>query len=369
MPLSTAMRLPMRRTVDFSRPTHVFIAIADHYEPMWLRPAASVQQERVTRWATEYPRVFAGVTDSIGRPPQHTFFWPADEYAPEHVDPIADLCRKGYGDIEIHLHHDNDSSQCLRDTLERFAETLHNRHGMLARDSAGRLTYGFVHGNWALDNSRPDGRWCGVNDELTILRETGCYADFTMPCAPDPAQTKTVNSIYYAVDDPQLPKSHDTGVPARVGLTAPQHSLLMIQGPLAWNWRSRKSGLLPRLENGNLGVGQPPTLDRFQLWCAAGVHVAGREDWLFLKLHTHGAQETNASILLGEANVAFHRSLKAFAKRHPQLRYYYVTAREMAGLVHQATMGMVEPDVHAISDRPGAQRHARQRDSAPSRLK
>ena len=29
--------------------------------------------------------------------------------------------------------------------------------------------YAFVHGNWALDNSRPDGRWCGIDAELPRL--------------------------------------------------------------------------------------------------------------------------------------------------------------------------------------------------------
>src|SRR5258707_498316 len=73
--------------------------------------------------------------------------------------------------------------------------------------------YAFIHGNWALDNSRPDGRWCGINNELDVLRETGCFADFTLPSAPSPCQTSTINRIYYAVDDPKRPKSHDTGFP------------------------------------------------------------------------------------------------------------------------------------------------------------
>ena len=37
--------------------------------------------------------------------------------------------------------------------------------------------FGFIHGNWCLDNSRADGRWCGLNNELILLRELGCYAD------------------------------------------------------------------------------------------------------------------------------------------------------------------------------------------------
>src|SRR5438132_607974 len=77
----------------------------------------------------------------------------------------------------------------FRRKLVWFRDVLAQRHGLLARDrTTGALGYGFIHGNWALCNSRPDGRWCGVNNELEILRATGCYADFTMPSAPHPTQ-------------------------------------------------------------------------------------------------------------------------------------------------------------------------------------
>jgi len=324
---------------------------------MWQRPARHVEEARVERWVKDYPRAVAGLADSCGRPPQHTFFYPGDEYDAAHVDQIAGLCRAGFGDVEVHLHHRHDTSASLRDKLERYVGALHFHHGLLERDPSGRITYGFIHGNWALDNSRPDGDWCGVNDEITILRETGCYADFTMPSAPDPCQTTTVNSIYYAVDDERRPKSHDSGTPARVGQQPPQDGLLMIQGPLAWDWSNLKWGLLPRLENGDLTGRRPPTLGRFRLWCSAGVHVAGRENWLFVKLHTHGAQEKNAGMLLGEPMRRFHLDLHDFTLENPQFRFYYVTAREMAALVRQVEFErpdgamMVRPRVPVATDR------------------
>lgn len=321
---------------------HVFICICDHWEPNWHHPGASVERQRVERWRQEYPRSVAGLADSRGRPPQHTFFYPAEAYEAEYLDAIAALAHGGYGDVEIHLHHDGDTSLGVRETLERFRNTLHVRHGLLAKDESGRITYGFIHGNWALDNSRPDGRWCGVNDELTVLRETGCYADFTMPSAPDACQTSTINSIYYAVDDQERPKSHDRGWPARVGQAPPQDSLLMIQGPLALDWSSRKWGVVPRIENGDLTGNRPPTSKRFQLWCSAAVHVQGREDWLFIKLHTHGAQEANADVLLGEPTRRFHAALAEESCRSGW-KYWYVTARELADLVHQAESGARDP--------------------------
>jgi hypothetical protein len=342
IPLPVVPKLLAPKRVAFDRRLHVFIAVCDHYEPRTWNPPRHVQDARVERWTRGYAASVAGLCDSTGRPPQHTFFYPGDEYDAEHVEQIAGLCREGLGDVEVHFHHHRDNSASFREKLEQYVGGLHSRHGLLEKDAAGRLTYGFIHGNWALDNSHPQGDWCGVNDEITILRETGCYADFTMPSAPDVCQTTTVNRIYYAIDDPLRPKSHDQGIAARVGKTPPSEGLLMIQGPLVPDWNSRKWGLLPRLENGDLIGGRPPTLGRFRLWCSAGVSVAGRSDWLFVKLHTHGAQEKNAEMLLGEPMRRFHNDLRQFAATHPELKYYYVTAREMAGLVHQAENGPVE---------------------------
>jgi len=315
-------------------PLHALICIADHFEPQRQQPPASVALARVARWRCEYPLLASRFADSRGRSPQHTFFFPAEEYVPEHLDALAAICRLQFGEVEVHLHHDNDTSDRLRQTLLEFTAVLHERHGLLARDAGGRIRYGFIHGNWALDNSRPDGRWCGVNDEISVLRQTGCYADFTMPSAPAACQTSTINSIYYAADDPQRPKSHDRGVRARAGVRPPDDALLLIQGPLLLDWRRRKWGLLPRLENGDLTALRPPTIDRLWQWLAANVHVAGQSSWRFIKLHTHGAVEANANMLLGEPMRRFHADLARFAAEHDWFHYYYVTAHEMAQLVH-----------------------------------
>ena len=199
------------------------------------------------------------------------------------------------------------------------------------------MVYGFIHGNWALDNSRPDGRWCGVNNELDVLRETGCYADFTLPSAPSPTQTRKINSIYYAVDDPSRPKSHDTGIDVGTG-PAPPGSLMLIQGPLVLDWRRRKWGLIPRVENACLQANQPPTIERLDLWLKARVQVPSRPDWFFVKLHTHGAPEANQQVLLGEPMVQFHRALAQHAAEDPNFHFHYVTAREMYNLARAAEM-------------------------------
>lgn len=318
---------------------HLLLCIADHYEPKQRNTPPHVARSRVERWMRDYPRQFARFHDSDGRPPRHTFFYPEEEYEADYLDALGDLCRNGFGEVEIHLHHDDDTADHLRQTLLNFKEVLSSRHGLLPRRrDNGDLMYGFVHGNWALDNSRPDGRHCGVNNEIDVLIETGCYADFTLPSAPSLAQTRTINRIYYALDDPQKPKSHDTGV--EIG-TAPQppKSLLLIQGPLLLDWDRRKFGLLPKPENACLQASQPPAIERLPLWLRARVQVPSRPDWFFVKLHAHGAAEESHDILLGEPMVRFHQALADYAHKHPNFHYHYVSARELYNLAKAAEAG------------------------------
>lgn len=319
--------------------THVILCIADHYEPKWNQPTPAVAQARVDAWVENYPKLFGGFRDSDGRPPQHTFFFPIEEYEPSYFDGLMKLCNAGFGEVDIHLHHDDDNADNLRTTLNNFKVLLAERYGLLSRrPKTGEIAYGFIHGNWSLDNSLPDGSRCGVNNEIDILIETGCYADMTLPSAPSTAQTRTINSIYYAVDDPLRPKSHDRGT--LIG-TAPQpdRSLLMIQGPLTLDWGKRKWGLIPTIENGCLQGNQAPSMRRLDNWLRAGVHVPSRPDWFFVKLYTHGAPEGNAVTLLGPPTVSFHEGLARRAASDSHFHYHYVTAREMYNLVKAAEAG------------------------------
>jgi hypothetical protein len=328
-----------RRAPAPTEDIHVLLCIADHYEPKLGNASPEIARARVQQWERDYPRLFAGLCDSDGRPPRHSFFYPIEEYETEYLDALAQLCAAGYGEVEIHLHHDYDTADNLRATLLSFKELLAERHGLLARRrDTGELAYGFIHGNWSLDNSLPDGRWCGVNNELDILRQTGCYADFTLPSAPSPAQTRKINSIYYGVGRPHRCKSHDWGIDAGVG-TPPENGLLLIQGPLVLDWKRRKAGLMPHVENACLQKSQPPSLERLDLWLKARVQVSTRPDWVFVKLHTHGANEANQSVLLGEPMIRFHEGLARRAKDDPRFHYHYVTAREMYNLARAAEAG------------------------------
>lgn len=336
--LSYLAHSPHRRPRG-DEPVHLLLCIADHYEPKFQDPPPAVAQGRVSKWRREYPRQFARFRDSDGRTPRHTFFYPAEEYEPQFLDSLAELVQMGFGEVEIHLHHDNDTDEELRQKLIAFRDVLAERHGLLGRHrESGEVAYAFIHGNWSLCNSRPDGRYCGVNNEIDVLRQTGCVVDMTMPSAPHPTQTSKINSIYYAADRPGRPRSHDTGIDAGKGQVNPL-SLLMIQGPLVLDWARRKWGIFPRLENGCLQASQPPSVARLAAWLRARVQVAGRPDWYFVKLHCHGAAEDAHEALLGEPMARFHQELAEYARRHPNFHYHYVTAREMVNLARAAEAG------------------------------
>jgi hypothetical protein len=320
-------------------PTHVLFCFVDHYEPQWHRPSYERECARVERWQRDYPRLCEGHRDADGRAPVHTFFYPAEEYRPEHMDRLVDLCRQGLGEIEIHLHHDNDNEANLRRVLRDFNQQLIDRHDCLPVDPAtGQARWCFIHGNWALDNARPDGRFCGINNELTVLREEGCYADFTLPCAPDVSQTRTINSIYYAKDDPLRAKSHDTGTLVQVGGT-PDGDLMIIQGPLGLMWHNRKFGLLPHIESADVRTMLEPTTNRVDAWVQTGVHVSGRPDWVFVKVHTHGTQERDTDTLLGPAMHRMFEHLESVYNDGQRYQLHYVSAREMYNIAKAAEAG------------------------------
>ena len=274
-------------------PGHLWVVIADHFEPQWQRPPLEVASERVARWRRGWPEIAARHRDDDGRPPCYSFFYPQEEYRPELLDPLAEMVAAGIADVEVHIHHDGGGEQEFLDRMGRFIETLSTRHALLRRHE-GRLVFGFIHGNWALDNARPDGRWCGLNNELTLLRDLGCYADFTMPAAPNPSQGGPVNLIYRVTDDPERPRSFERGVAVVPGLPA-LGDLTMIPGPLVVDFEGRFF-MKPRIDTGELARYHRPSLHRAEAWFRAAPRIG---DHAFLKVFTHGAQEGNAESLLG----------------------------------------------------------------------
>jgi hypothetical protein len=359
--LGSYIKQDWRAPVPAGTTRHLMFCFVDHYEPQWKRPSYEIECQRVQRWLDDYPKLCAGLRDADGRAPIHSFFFPGEEYRPEHLDKLVELCRMGLGEIEIHLHHDADTEAGLRQKLREFIHILVDRHDALPLHPITRQAqWAFIHGNWALDNCRPDGWGCGVNNELIVLREEGCYVDYTLPAAPDPCQTTTINQIYYATDDPHKPKSHDTGVRVRRG-GKPSGDLMLIQGPLGLMWHNRKFGLIPRIENGDIRTSSPPTPARVDAWVDTGIHVEGKPEWVFVKIHTHGTQERDTDTLLGPKMRAAYDYLQSRYNDGIDWKLHYVSAREMYNIAKAAEADLPgDPgqyrDLHV--QRPGYRRQA-----------
>lgn len=274
--------------------------------------------------------------DSDGFPLRRTYFYPAEQYDPVIIDRLAAHCRDGWGEIEIHLHHGigtPDSASNTRRVLSAFRDELGRRGCLASWQEAGPPAYAFVHGNWALANSA-GGRFCGVDDELQILAETGCYADFTLPSAPDPAQVATINALYECALPLSRRAAHRRGRALRVGC-APRDFPLMMQGPLAIRFGPRWR---PRIENGELTASNPATLDRFRLWVRAAISIRGRPEWSFIKLHCHGMDPRDQEAHLGQPMREFLAQLLHWA-RLTGAKIHFVTAREMVNIALAACDG------------------------------
>ena len=212
-------------------------------------------------------------------------------------------------------------------------------HGCLSRwNGEGPPRYAFVHGNWTLANSG-GGLACGVDDEMQILSETGCYADLTLPSAPHPAQVRKINALYECAGPLGRRAPHRRGRDLRRG-HPPGVFPLMIQGPLGLDFARRVGGWpVPSIENGALTTLFPPTMHRLRLWRGAAITVDHRPDWIFIKLHCHGMDPRDEAAMLGAPLQRFLGKLTEWAGSSSRHRVHFVTAREMVNIVLAACNG------------------------------
>jgi len=341
--LPAATRQALRSPV--SGPVHLVIALADHFEPAidptsgFKRVPRPEQMLRVEFWTGEYPKAADGLLDHDGRPLVHTYFYPAEQYDEELVEMLATHCHAGWGETEIHLHHgmtDPDSAENTRRTITEFRDHLAFRHRCLSVEPGStQPRYAFVHGNFSLGNS---GWACGVDSEVQILADTGCYADFTMPTSLwHKSQTPKINSIYESGFPLDQPIPHWTGRDLEKG-RAPKIWPIMIQGPLVTDFARTLRTKKPAFDNGAITGATPMTLHRLALWKKAQVRVAGRPDWLFIKLHCHGMDPTQKDAVVGAGFRKFLGELVTGATDRKET-LHFVTAREMTNIVLAACDG------------------------------
>lgn len=334
-----------RRGLNGDGQAHLILIVANHFEPAWNEQPfladLAVQQARVDKWCKQARAIGRAVRDCDGMPFRHTYFYPGEQYHHPLLEQLAELEADGCGEVEIHLHHgleQPDTAENLRRALEEFRDVLAEEHQCLSRfDGAGQPQYAFVHGNLALANSN-GGRWCGVDSEMQILAETGCYADLTLPAAPLKPQVPRINALYQCGRPLDEPMPHLTGRNLRVGEEAMLPVLLT--GPLVFDWSRQLRGMpVPRLDDGAITMRYPFTLERVRRWQRAGIGVRGRPEWIFIKLYCHGFFPNDLGITIGDQMRRGLEETLDWADRNGQFKVHFATAREAFNIAMAAVDG------------------------------
>lgn len=324
------------------RTLHIMFCMADHFEPGNRNADLKKQKARVDTWIERYPKLASSHQDSDGVCPQHTFFFPPHYDTDNHLRRIVELCGIGYGEVEMHLHHDRQSpwpdnelslERKIKDCILSFS-----RHKVFCLPD-GQKTFGFIHGDWALGNSLKGSKHCGVDSELSVLYRTGCYADFTFPVCNE-AQPKLPNTFFYSRTDQIRPKLYNIRpVPVKTGVQKPKDTLMVIQGIIGLRWKSRTHKFKPSIEQSNLDVSDYPFRRRIDYWIKKGVHVKGKREWVFVKIHTHGAREEDMELLLGQKSHDMYTYLETAYNDGKKYVLHYVSAREMYNIAKAAEAG------------------------------
>ncbi|HEV7375801.1 MAG TPA: hypothetical protein VGN95_13860 [Pyrinomonadaceae bacterium] len=334
---------------------HLIFTIANHFEPSWSESGGlldlDTQMTRLDHWCEQARSIGRAVLDSDGTPFRHTNFYPAEQYHRPLLERLAELEGEGFGEVEIHLHHGvehPDVAANLRGALEEFRDRLAEDHHCLSRMEGSHMPmYAFVHGNFALANSA-GGKYCGVDEEMQILAETGCYADLTLPSAPDRSQVPRLNAIYECGHPLHEAKPHRSGPSLRVG-HRPQLPVLLT-GPIGFDWGRRKKGLpVPRLDDSSLSANYPPSLARLDRWRAANIHVRGRPEWLFIKLFCHGFFDSDPPTVIGDVMRRFLEETLELAERTGEFKLHFASARESFNIAMAAVDGL-RGDPHLYRD-------------------
>ncbi len=344
------MRYPFERAANRLQQNafekkHIIFTIADHFEPSWSANGLldlDSQLRRLDEWYEMARKTGDALRDADGTKFRHTNFYPAEQYDRRILEKMARLQAEGLGETEIHLHHGvekPDTAENLRKVLTEFRDCLAQEHRLLSRfDGNGDPKYAFVHGNLALANSC-GGKFCGVDEEMQILADTGCYADMTLASAPDQSQVSMLNKIYQCGFPLHEKVPHRRGTSLEAGRNHLQLPMIFT-GPLVLNWTRRIKGLpVPRLEDGALVSNQPMDLARFDRWKNANVTVKGRSDWIFVKLYCHGFFDYDQSACIGEAACEFFGKIIENGEKTGGYEVYFASAREAANMVLAAIDG------------------------------
>ena len=307
----------------------VIFLFVDHFE-------LAGKKDRLNSWINDYPSVVNGFKDADGVMPQHTWFSAIDLIDENELEAIKPLVDAGYGEVELHWHHSHVSDEVFRNDLKNGLEIFHKYGFMKPYKKGIHSCFSFIHGNWSLNNSRGV-EYCGIDNEIEILKEFGCYADFTFPALFSPAQPKYVNKISYTTIA-NVRKSYNKGRTSEVGVKEKESEFMIMQGPLAINLFDWRHKWHPTIENGDVnGDYTQNSKKRIDCWVRQNIHVKNNPNWIFVKVFCHGAQDYKS--LTSNSTIQMYRYLDTKYNDGKRYRLHYVTARECYNIIKAAEDG------------------------------
>ena len=111
---------------------------------------------------------------------------------------------------------------------------------------------------------------------------------------------------------------------------------MIVQGPIHPYFLEGKLSRLRVIGDSISGV---PVVDqqRVDWWVRTGIHVTGKRDWVIIKTHTHGAEDSEA--VLGDEMNEIYSYLETAYKDESHFILHYVTARELYNTIKAIEAG------------------------------
>ena len=313
-------------------PMHVIFAFVDHWENGY----GENGKRLANLFYNEYNDMAKKHQDADGISPQHTWFCVYLEKPSIQV--ISKCVFNNLGEMEIHIHHGTanddgcDNTPEITQYLNDYINFLQKVGACITAELEPKTAFGFIHGMWALDNSRcMDGhrQYCGCNEELNLLISKKCYGDFTFPAwgTMDP---KWKSKICLCMDSP-YPKSYDYYFRELSKFDSPpqNNEFLIFEGP----------GYIST----NIDKNEAPTLARMNSLVNANVHVIGRDDWVFVKVNSHCAQNLDDpqgfNNIIGNTADKFYSDIEQVFNDGINYKLHYATSRELYNIAMAAADG------------------------------
>ena len=250
------------------------------------------------------------------------------------------IATPGWGETEVHLHHgmhEPDTAENTRRQLTEFRDQLAFRHRCLSTEDgctaalrlrARKFCARKFRGRTFLRRRFGDAD-SGRNRLLCRLHA----ADGAVAPRADREESIRCTSVGCRSIRPRhIAKDRSRRRPRAANFSAD------CAGAAADRFCADRCAAGTVIENGAITGFMPMSLRRLAFWKRARVHVQGRPDWLFIKLHCHGMDPTQQDAVIGDR---FPQVSRATGRAEPQRKetLHFVTAREMANILLAACDG------------------------------